>query len=132
MKVKGVKEVDMFVCLALSLKIRQLPLLLGQQNNLFIVVICTCTVCVVHTCVFGTYSLNTLNAHFLALFKAQHLNRLTDAPLKVINSAMAAFILETMAQHGEPSEVKDKKVKKTNRQKGKKTKRQSNMENPVR
>ena len=30
------------------------------------------------------------------------------APFKVINSAMAAFILETMAQHGEPSEVKSK------------------------
>merc|ERR1711962_198127 len=29
----------------------------------------------------------------------------TLSPAQVINSAMAAFILETMAQHGEPSEV---------------------------
>ena len=35
----------------------------------------------------------------------------SNAPFKVINSAMAAFILETMAQHGEPSEVKDKQRK---------------------
>ena len=31
----------------------------------------------------------------------------TLSPAQVINSAMAAFILETMAQHGEPSEVRN-------------------------
>ena len=47
-------------------------------------------------------------------FKVQYpdldLQRKTNGPLKVINSAMAAFILETMAQHGEPSEVKSKNI----------------------
>ena len=95
--------------------------LLGSSEReklcgLFIILWCaTLALCI---CGFDRYTQHSQRSHqdlfstFAFTFKLveyPHLGReKLTAPFKVINSAMAAFILETMAQHGEPSEVKSK------------------------
>ena len=77
-----------------------------------------CGVLHLHSASVSMYTKHSQRSHqdlcstFALTFKLveyPHLGReKLTAPFKVINSAMAAFILETMAQHGEPSEVKSK------------------------